>query len=147
MSAPEFLPRTAPQIGTQIVHRRYVDHGETHYAGNLASGAYVVRLFNDIATDLCIKVDHDEGLFASYDDITFHGPVYAGDILEVTVELVRVGRRSRTVQFEARVVARARPDMGQTASGVLATPLVITSATGTVVVPAPEPDAGGAGRD
>jgi 3-aminobutyryl-CoA ammonia-lyase len=131
----EYAVRSRPEVGTRVVHRRYVDHGAAHYAGSLASGGYVVSLFNDLATDLCIQVDHDEGLFASYDEVTFHGPLLAGDVLELSVEITDVGRRSRALRFEARVVARARPDLGATASGVLIEPVVITTATGTVVVP------------
>lgn len=136
MPEPAFADRAAPAVGMCIVHRRYVDHGNAHYAGNLASGGFVVGLFNDIATDLCIHVDGDEGLFAAYSQISFHGPLFAGDVLEVSVEVTRVGRRSRTLRFEARALARSRPVLGETASGVLVDPLPIASATGTVVVPA-----------
>lgn len=130
-----FRPRSAAKVGTRVVHRRYIDHGAAHYAGNLVSGGYVVSLFNDVATDLCIQMDNDEGLFASYDAITFHGPLLAGDVLEVSVELTAVGRRSRKLHFEAAVVARACRDQGETASAVLNDPLTITTANGTVVVP------------
>lgn len=143
MSA-DFVPRRPAAVGTRVVHRRYVDHGAAHYAGSLVSGGYVVGLFNDVATDLCISVDHDEGLFASYDEVTFRGPLLAGDVLEVAVEITAVGRRSRQLRFQAAVVARARPDVGETTSGLLSEPLIITTATGTVVVPKPfeeSPDA------
>ena len=80
-------------------------------------------------------VDHDEGLFASYDEVTFHSPLLAGDVLEVSAELVNVGRRSRTVRFEAAVLARSCPEKGETTSRVLAQPILITTATGTVVTP------------
>lgn len=142
MSQVDFAPRRLPEAGLRLVHRRYVDHGEAHYAGNLASGGFVVSLFNDIATDLCIQVDHDEGLFASYSDVGFHEALRAGDVLEVSATLDRVGRRSRTVRFEAHVVSRARPDHGESASGVLETPLLIASALGTVVVPTAHGDIG-----
>jgi 3-aminobutyryl-CoA ammonia-lyase len=58
-----------------------------------------------------------------------------GDVLEATATLTRVGRRSRTVEFEARVVCRATPDISASAAAVLAEPIVATTATGTVVVP------------
>jgi 3-aminobutyryl-CoA ammonia-lyase len=135
MSQLAFACRRRPEAGFRLVHRRYVDHGEAHYAGNLVSGGFVVSLFNDIATDLCIQMDHDEGLFASYSEVGFHEALRAGDVLEVSATLDRVGRRSRTVRFEAHVVSRARPDLGDSASAVLETPLLIASAIGTVVVP------------
>lgn len=135
MSRLAFASRRRPEAGFRLVHRRYVDHGAAHYAGNLVSGGLVVSLFNDIATDLCIQVDHDEGLFASYSEVSFHEELRAGDVLEVSGTLDRVGRRSRTVRFEAHVVSRARPDLGESASAGLETPLLIASAIGTVVVP------------
>lgn len=123
------------RAGTVLVHRRYVDFGHAHYAGNLVDGAHVLSLFGDIATDLCLHLDGDEGLFASYSEVTFHAPVLAGDVLEVTATVTRVGNRSRTVAFRAQVLARATPENGPSAGRVLDDPLLAVSATGTVVVP------------
>lgn len=127
---------------TTLVHRRYVDHGAAHYAGNLVDGAYVLGLFGDIATDLCLQTDGDEGLFAAYSDVSFHAPVRAGDVVEVSATVTRIGTRSRTVAFKAYVVSRARPDLSKTGGEVLAQPQLVVSATGTVVVP----ELGSAGR-
>jgi 3-aminobutyryl-CoA ammonia-lyase len=128
---------TTAQPGLTVTHRRYVPYAHAHYAGNLVDGAYSLGLFGDVATELCIRTDGDEGLFASYDDVQFRAPVRAGDVLEVTAELVRVGTRSRTVSFTATVVARGTPEVGASAARVLDEPIVATTATGTVVVPAP----------
>jgi len=128
-------PDTDPRVGLVVTHRRYVPYAHAHYGGNLVDGAYVLGLFGDVATELCIRTDGDEGLFASYDDVQFVGPVHAGDVLEVSATLTRVGRRSRQVAFEARVVCRARPDRSPSAADVLADPMVVTTARGTVVVP------------
>lgn len=124
-----------PRIGLSVTHRRYVPYGHAHYGGSLVDGAYVLGMFGDVATELCVRSDGDEGLFASYDGITFHAPVRAGDVLEATATLTRVGRRSRGVSFEARVVCRAEPEYGPSNAAVLDPPLVVVSATGTVVVP------------
>jgi 3-aminobutyryl-CoA ammonia-lyase len=126
---------TSPSVGAALTHRRYVDYSHAHYAGNLVDGAYVLGLFGDIATDLFLHVDGDEGLFASYSEVTFHAPVRAGDVLEVGATITRVGNRSRTVAFEARVLARSSPEDGPSAGQVLDGPLVVVSATGTIVVP------------
>jgi 3-aminobutyryl-CoA ammonia-lyase len=99
-------------------------------------GAYVLGLFGDVGTELSIRSDGDEGLFASYSDVQFRAPVLAGDVIEATATVIRVGRRSREIAFEARVVCRAAPEHGPSASRVLAEPLVVVTATGTVVVPA-----------
>ena len=127
---------STPEIGTLVVHRRYVSYADAHYAGNLVDGAYSLGLFGDVATEMCIRTDGDEGLFASYDDVQFRAPVRAGDILEVTAELVRAGTRSRTLTFTAVVVARGNPSAGESAAQMLDEPIVATTASGTVVVPA-----------
>ena len=128
--------RTAAcQPGLVITHRRYVAYGHAHYAGGLVDGAYSLGLFGDVATELCITTDEDEGLFASYSDVQFLGPVRAGDVLEVRAELVRVGSRSREMEFTATVIARGAPEVSESASRLLEQPLLVTRATGTCVVP------------
>jgi 3-aminobutyryl-CoA ammonia-lyase len=121
--------------GFSVTHRRYVPYAHAHYGGNLVDGAYSLALFGDVATELCIRTDGDEGLFAGYSDVRFEVPVHAGDVIETTATITRVGRRSRTVAFEARVVCRADPSRGASAASVLDPPVVATTATGTVVVP------------
>lgn len=123
--------------GMRVVHRRYVSYSHAHYAGNLVDGAYSLGLFGDVATEMCIRTDGDEGLFASYSDVQFRAPVRAGDVVEVVCELVRVGTRSRVLEFAVLVVARGTPRTGSPgAARLLPEPLVATTATGTVVVPA-----------
>ncbi|MFG1804601.1 hotdog domain-containing protein [Micromonospora carbonacea] len=124
-----------PRVGLTVVHRRYVPYSHAHYAGNLVDGAYALGLFGDVATEVCIRTDGDEGLFASYSQVQFRAPVRAGDVVEVAATVTRVGTRSRTIDFEARVVCRGRPDRGGSAAEVLAEPIVAVTATGTVVVP------------
>ena len=125
----------ACEPGLRITHRRYVPYSHAHYAGNLVDGAYSLGLFGDVATEVCIRTDGDEGLFASYSDVQFLAPVRAGDLLEVTAELTRVGRRSREIRFTATVVGRGTPDVSESAASMLAEPVVATTAVGTVVVP------------
>jgi len=125
----------APEVGTRVVHRRYVPYSHAHYAGNLVDGAYSLGLFGDVATEMCIVTDGDEGLFASYSAVQFHAAVRAGDVLEISCELVRVGSRSRELSFAAYVVARGAPTVeAPGAARVLPEPILATSATGTVVV-------------
>ena len=129
---------TDPRVGLSGKHQRYVPYSHAHYGGNLVDGAYVLGLFGDVATELSIRTDADEGLFASYSDLQFTAPLMAGDVLEVTATLVRVGRRSREVRFEARVLCRAEPERGPSAARVLDDPLVVVTAAGTVVAPPAE---------
>jgi 3-aminobutyryl-CoA ammonia-lyase len=126
-----------PRLGVTVTHRRYVPYSHAHYAGNLVDGAYVLGLFGDVATEVCIRTDGDEGLFASYSDVQFVAPVRAGDVLEVRASVTRVGRRSRTLELSCTVVCRGRPERGASAARVLDPPLVAVLATGTVVVPPP----------
>ena len=87
-------------VGMTVTHRRYVPYSHAHYAGNLVDGAYSLAAFGDVATEMCIRTDGDEGLFASYSDVQFRAPVRAGDVIEISATLVRVGRRSReTVSY------------------------------------------------
>jgi 3-aminobutyryl-CoA ammonia-lyase len=120
-------------VGFEVVHRRYVPYAHAHYAGNLVDGAYALGLFGDVATEVCIRLDGDEGLFASYADVQFLAPVQAGDMVEVTATVTRMGSRSRTIDFVARVVCRGT---GGSRAVVLDPPVAAVTATGTVVVPA-----------
>jgi 3-aminobutyryl-CoA ammonia-lyase len=122
-------------VGLTVTHRRYVKHGDAHYGGGLVDGAYVLGLFGDVATEACVRMDGDEGLFASYSDVQFRAPVRDGDVLEVSCEVTAMGRRSRQLSFEARVVCRADPSRGPSAARVLDPPVVAVTAAGTVVVP------------
>src|SRR5580704_9462169 len=124
-------------VGLSVTQRRYVKHGDAHYGGNLVDGAYVLGVFGDVATEVCIRMDGDEGLFASYSDVQFLAPVRAGDVIEAIASVTRVGRRSRELSFQARVVCRAEPARAPSASRVLAEPIIAVTATGTVVVPPP----------
>ncbi len=130
------LMSSRPLVGTVVTHRRYVPYSHAHYAGNLVDGAYSLAAFGDVATEMCIRTDGDEGLFASYADVQFRAPVRAGDVIEIECRLVRVGRRSREMEFEVRVVARgAGSDAQPSAADVLDPPIVATTARGTCVVP------------
>lgn len=121
--------------GTTVTHRRYIPYSHAHYGGDLVDGAYGLGMFGDVATELCILTDGDEGLFAFYADVQFKAPVRAGDVVEARATVVRTGKRSRTVEFTLTVVCRADPDRGASAAIVLDEPIVATTATGTVVVP------------
>jgi 3-aminobutyryl-CoA ammonia-lyase len=127
-----------PRLGLVVTHRRYVPYSHAHYGGNLVDGAYVLGLFGDVATETSIRCDGDEGLFASYSDVQFRAPLLAGDVVEVTATVTRLGTRSRGMAFEARVVCRAEPERGPSAARVLDEPITVVSATGTIVAPPPE---------
>jgi acyl-CoA hydrolase len=109
---------------------------EAHYAGGLVDGARMLNLFGDVATELLIRSDGDEGLFVAYDEVQFLAPVHAGDYIEARGRIVATGRTSRKMTFEARKVIASAGIAGQpSAADVLAEPVVVCRASGTCVVP------------
>lgn len=108
---------------------------DAHYGGNLVDGAKMLQLFGDVATELLIRQDGDEGLFAGYDSVEFCAPVFAGDYIEAVGEIVKVGNSSRKMVFEARKVIVPRPDISDSACDVLEEPIVVCKASGTCVTP------------
>ncbi|WP_164700177.1 hotdog fold domain-containing protein [Modestobacter sp. KNN46-3] len=126
---------TDPRLGLVVTHRRYVPHAHAHYGGSLVDGAYTLGLFGDVATEVAIRTDGDEGLLAGYSEVSFLAAVQAGDVLEASCEVVRVGRRSRELRCWADVVARADPSRGASAAQVLDPPLRVVEAVATLVVP------------
>lgn len=113
-----------------------VSEEQVHYAGGLVDGAFVLKLFGDVATELLIIKDGDEGLFRAYESIEFLSPVRAGDYLEVLGKIVNSGATSRRMDFIARKVISSMDLPGQpSACHVLDDPVVVCKATGTCVVP------------
>lgn len=108
---------------------------DAHYGGNLVDGARMLALFGDVATELLIRMDGDEGLFAAYDSVEFLAPVFAGDFIEAQGRIVKIGKTSRRMEFEARKVIAARTEIGESAADVLDPPVLVCRATGTCVTP------------
>jgi len=108
---------------------------DAHYAGNLVDGAKMLQLFGDVATELLIRHDGDEGLFVAYDNVEFLAPVYAGDYIEAEGAIVSVGNTSRKMAFTAKKVIAPMPEAGVTAAQVLDEPIIVCRASGTCVVP------------
>ena len=119
---------------TSLIRLR-MSSNDAHYGGNLVDGAKMLQLFGDVATELLIKCDGDEGLFKAYDNVEFLAPVYAGDYIEAFGEITNIGNTSRKMIFEARKVIVPRQDISASAADVLAEPIVVCRASGTCVVP------------
>ena len=109
---------------------------DAHYGGQLVDGARLLALFGDVATELLIRHDGDEGLFRAYETVEFLAPVRAGDFLEIEGEIIQVGNTSRKMKFVARKVIQALPQRSESAAELLAAPVVVCRAIGTCVVPA-----------
>ena len=109
---------------------------DAHYGGGLVDGARVLGLFGDVATELLIRRDGDEGLFRAYESVEFLAPLYAGDFVEVEAELLSEGRTSRKMRFSARkVIQRLGPPAPDSACELLVQPIEVCRAVGTCVVP------------
>ena len=120
---------------TKAMIRMRMSMHDAHYGGSLVDGAKMLQLFGDVATELLIRNDGDEGLFAGYEEVQFTAPVYAGDYIEAVGEIIKSGNSSRKMKFEARKVIIPRPDINESACDVLEEPIVVCKAVGTCVVP------------
>jgi len=109
---------------------------DAHYGGGLVDGARVLGLFGDVATELLVRHDGDEGLFRAYESVEFLAPLHAGDFVEVEGEIVSTGKTSRKMRFEARKYISPRPEVSDSAADLLRMPVVVCRAVGTCVTPA-----------
>ncbi|MCK9331067.1 MAG: hotdog fold domain-containing protein [Candidatus Cloacimonetes bacterium] len=119
----------------KAIIRIRMSQADAHYGGNLVDGAKMLQLFGDVATELLIRNDGDEGLFAGYEKTEFLAPVYAGDYIEAIGEIVKVGKSSRKMSFEARKVIQSCPNVSDSAAELIAEPIIVCRAVGTCVVP------------
>jgi 3-aminobutyryl-CoA ammonia-lyase len=108
---------------------------DAHYGGNLVDGARILALFGDVATELMIRKDGDEGLFAGYERVEFLAPVHAGDYIDASGRITNVGNRSRRMEFEAYKMIEPQPEISPSAARVLPEPVLVCRATGTCVAP------------
>jgi 3-aminobutyryl-CoA ammonia-lyase len=118
----------------EVTLRMRMAQTDAHYGGNLVAGARIMEIFGDLATELAIRHDGDEGLLAGYESVEFLAPVYAGDFLEATGRIVSVGNTSRRCEFECRKYIEPRYEIADSAADLLAEPVLTTRATGTFVV-------------
>lgn len=117
-----------------VLIRLRMSSADAHYGGNLVDGAKMLQLFGDVATELLIRHDGDEGLFVAYDLVEFHAPVHAGDYIEARGRIDKTGKSSRHMSFEAYKVITTRPDLNDSAADVLEDPVLVCKASGTCVV-------------
>lgn len=116
--------------------RMRMSASDAHYGGFLVNGAHMLSLFGDVATELAILCDGDEGLLVGYENIEFLAPIYAGDFIEATGRITRIGRTSRHIEFEAYKVIAVRRDLNDSAADILERPVLVGRAVGTTVVKA-----------
>ncbi len=97
----------------------------------------MLALFGDVATELCIRADGDEGLFRAYDSVEFLAPVYSGDFIHAVGEVVSWGKTSLKMSFRAYKYISPLPGPGLSASAATlhSEPILVCKASGTCVVP------------
>lgn len=124
-------------IGEKVVIRVRMSTHDAHYAGDLVNGARMLDFFGDVATELLIRLDGDEGLFCTYEHVDFLAPVFAGDFMEYHGWFETVGNSSRRMKFEAyKVIEPAKGEgMEVSAANVLNPPILVGRAEGICVVP------------
>ena len=123
-------------VGEEVMLRVRVSEKDVHYAGGLVNGAWVLGMFGDVGTEISIRYDGDEGLLAAYNSIKLLAPIHAGDFIEATGKISKVGNTSRIMDFEARRVIEVSGDPDQpSASDVLEEPVVVARAQMVGVVP------------
>jgi 3-aminobutyryl-CoA ammonia-lyase len=123
-------------MSVRAMIRMRMSQADAHYGGDLVDGARMLGLFGDIATELCIRMDGDEGLFRAYEIVEFVAPVYAGDFIEAEGEIVKVGATSRKMKFEARkVISTVRDPKNPSGAELLDPAVTVCTAVGTCVVP------------
>jgi 3-aminobutyryl-CoA ammonia-lyase len=123
----------ADELPTASIRRR-LGSEDAHYGGGLVAGAKQLEIVGDLITELAMRYDGDEGLFRAYETVEFLAPLYAGDWIEATGRIVRVGATSRTCEFEVWKVGGARPDVSDSAAEFLEEPVLTCRAVGTTVV-------------
>ena len=119
----------------EVMLRLRMSAHDAHYAGQLVDGARMLGLFGDVATELLVRYDGDEGLFRAYNAVEFLAPVRAGDFIEARGRIVAVGATSRRMEFTAWRVISPNPAAGETAADILAEPVLVCRASGTCVTP------------
>ena len=127
---------TTPQERSAITAnlRLRLSQADAHYGGDLVAGGRLMELFGDVATELAIRSDGDEGLLAGYSSVRFLLPVYAGDFIEARGAITRMGTTSREISLEIVRYARPRPDISESAADLLPEAELVATATGTSVV-------------
>jgi 3-aminobutyryl-CoA ammonia-lyase len=123
------------EIYPDVKLRVRISESDVHYAGGLVDGAHVMKLFGDVATELTIQYDGDEGLLRAYEKVEFLEPVHAGDFLEVTGKIISTGNTSRKIVFEAFKIISPSNDLPQESScDMLENPILVAKGIGTSVV-------------
>jgi 3-aminobutyryl-CoA ammonia-lyase len=122
-------------LNEKVTLRVRVSEQDVHYAGGIVNGAWLLSVFGDVATEICVRYDGDEGLLRAYSNIDLLAPIRAGDFIEVEGRLTEVGNTSRKMELLAKKVISLKSNEGQpSAAFMLDEPIVVGTATLVCVV-------------
>ena len=78
----------------------------------LVAGNTTLNVISELMSFVHYGFDGCNAILAAYDKIEFLKPVYPGDIIHAVGRIVRVGKRSRTIECEAFRIAEGPPRLG-----------------------------------
>ena len=123
------------KVGEKAILKLRVGEEDVHYAGGLVAGSYVLGLFGDIATEISIRYDGDEGLLAAYNTVELKAPIQAGDFIEVSGWISREGKTSRIIELEAHRYIKVVGTPHESSADYLTEPELVAKAQLVDVVP------------
>jgi 3-aminobutyryl-CoA ammonia-lyase len=68
-------------------------------AHGFMGGWWAVRIAADVLTLMTVHLDGDESLLRRWDGVDFYTPLYSGEYVRFTGELIAVGNTSRTIDI------------------------------------------------
>lgn len=125
-----------PEKEYESMIRVRMSSSDAHYAGELVNGSRTVEYMGDVATNLMIMHDGNEGTCIGYDSIRFTAPTYAGDFIEVVGRIIGVCGNKRKVQMRSfKIAENARIPEQDSAVNVLEEPVMTVETIATYETP------------
>lgn len=128
-------PYDDPGAGESAWIRLRMNAVDGHYGGGLVDGSRMLQIFGDLATELAVRTEQNEGLLRAYELVEFLAPVFSGDFIEAKAHIVSVGKSSRRISFQAHKHITHEASADGSVPTVLAEPQLVARAMGTVVIP------------
>ena len=97
---PDIPQRLAAITGREPAVRAVAMPSDTNPSGDIFGGWLLSQMDSAAGTIAYIRADGRVAT-AAVDAMSFHAPVYVGDLVSCYVEVGRVGRTSMTIQVEA----------------------------------------------
>jgi 3-aminobutyryl-CoA ammonia-lyase len=82
-----------------LTHHVRVGMEDCHYEGGMMSGAHMLELVGDCAGELSYLQDGYRSLLVAVKDFNIKSPVFVSEALDINVNTIRIGNRSREMRF------------------------------------------------